>query len=59
MSHSPSVAKQGIQPRIQSFIEHSRFNQFILSLILLNAVLLGMENIGQLDGAIWRNAVVT
>lgn len=43
MSHSPSVAKQGIQPRIQSFIEHSRFNQFILSLILLNAVLLGME----------------
>lgn len=43
MSHSPSVAKQGILPRIQSFIEHSRFNQFILSLILLNAVLLGME----------------
>lgn len=43
MSHSPSVAKQGILPRIQSFIEHSRFNQLILSLILLNAVLLGME----------------
>ena len=43
MSHSQSVAKQGIQQRIQTFIEHSRFNQFILALILLNAVLLGME----------------
>lgn len=43
MSHSQSVAKQGILQRIQTFIEHSRFNQFILALILLNAVLLGME----------------
>lgn len=48
MNHSPTVAKQGILPRIQSFIEHSRFNRLILSLILLNAILLGMETLANL-----------
>ena len=32
-----------MQLRLQAFIEHARFQQFIIVLILLNAVLLGLE----------------
>jgi voltage-gated sodium channel len=43
MSHAQSVATSGIRQRITRFVEHAKFNQFILGLILINAVLLGME----------------
>jgi len=43
MSYAQSVATSGIRQRIKSFVEHAKFNQFILGLILINAVLLGME----------------
>lgn len=41
---APSIgADAGIRSQLKRFVEYPRFSQFILALILINAVLLGME----------------
>ena len=43
MEMKPQSDNSSLRSRIQSFVELPRFGQFILALILLNAILLGME----------------
>ncbi len=43
MEMKPQSDSSSLRTRIQAFVELPRFGQFILALILLNAVLLGME----------------
>ena len=43
MDITPPPATGSLQSRVRAFVEIPRFGQFILALILLNAVILGME----------------
>lgn len=49
---TPSIgADAGIRSQLKRFVEYPRFSQFILALILINAVLLGMETSSELMAA--------
>ncbi len=49
---APSIgADAGIRSQLKRFVEYPRFSQFILALILINAVLLGMETSSALMAA--------
>jgi voltage-gated sodium channel len=43
MDSTPQPAAGSLRSRVRAFVELPRFGQFILALILLNAVILGME----------------